>query len=45
MIISIPAFLYSAWAITGLEPEVIFWGLVLLASGVPFYLFMKNRSV
>ena len=43
--VSIPAFLYSAWAITGLEYEVLFWGLVLLASGVPFYLYMKNRSV
>jgi APA family basic amino acid/polyamine antiporter len=43
--ISIPAFLYSAWAITGLEYEVIFWGLVLLGSGVPFYLYLKYRRV
>lgn len=44
-IISIPAFLYSAWAITGLEYEVLFWGLVLLGSGVPFYIYLKYRSV
>jgi APA family basic amino acid/polyamine antiporter len=43
--VSIPAFLYSAWAITGLAYEVIFWGLALLASGVPFYLYMKHRNV
>jgi APA family basic amino acid/polyamine antiporter len=43
--ISIPAFLYSAWAITGLAYEVIFWGVALLVSGVPFYLYMKHRNV
>lgn len=45
LIISIPAFLYSAWAITGLEYEVLFWGLALLGSGVPFYLYLKYRNV
>ena len=45
IIISIPAFLYSAWAITGLELEVLFWGLVLLVSGIPIYIYVKKRSV
>lgn len=44
-IISIPAFLYSLWAISGLEYEILIWGLVLLVSGVPIYLFLKFRSV
>ena len=43
--ISIPAFLYSAWAITGLEYEVIFWGLALLGSGVPVYVYVKHYTV
>jgi APA family basic amino acid/polyamine antiporter len=43
--IAIPAFLYSVWAITGLEYEVLFWGLILLSSGVPFYIYMKHRIV
>jgi APA family basic amino acid/polyamine antiporter len=45
IVISIPAFIYSTWAITGLAWEVIIWGLVLLVSGSPFYLFLKKRSV
>lgn len=43
-LISIPAFLYSVWAITGLENEVILWGAVLLTAGIPFYAYMKFRS-
>jgi len=42
-LISIPAFLYSVWAITGLEYEVLLWGTILLASGIPFYAYLKFR--
>jgi APA family basic amino acid/polyamine antiporter len=40
-LISIPAFLYSVWAITGLEYEVLLWGTILLAAGIPFYAYLK----
>lgn len=40
-VISIPAFLYSLWAITGLEYGVILWGGVLLAAGIPVYIYLK----
>ncbi|MEA3479772.1 MAG: amino acid permease [Bacteroidota bacterium] len=43
-LISIPAFLYSVWAITGLEYEVLFWGTILLLSGIPFYAYIKFRG-
>lgn len=39
--ISIPAFLYSLWAITGLEYEIIIWGAVLLTAGIPIYAYIK----
>jgi APA family basic amino acid/polyamine antiporter len=39
--ISVPAFLYSIWAITGLENAVILWGTVLLAAGIPIYIYLK----
>lgn len=39
--ISIPAFIYSLWAITGLEKVVIIWGALLLASGIPIYAYIK----
>jgi len=43
-LISIPAFLYSLWAITGLEYEVIFWGAILLTAGIPLYVYIKVRG-
>ena len=43
-LISIPAFLYSLWAITGLEYEVLFWGAILLTAGIPFYVYIKVRG-
>ena len=40
-LISIPAFLYSLWAITGLESEVLLWGAILLTAGVPIYVYLR----
>jgi APA family basic amino acid/polyamine antiporter len=42
--ISLPAFFYSLWAITGLEKEVLIWGALLLAAGVPVYVYIKRIS-
>jgi len=44
LLVSIPAFLFSLWAITGLEKEVLLWGAVLLASGVPLYVLIRLRG-
>jgi APA family basic amino acid/polyamine antiporter len=43
-LISIPAFLYSLWAITGLESEVLLWGAILLTAGVPIYIYLRYRG-
>ena len=43
-LISIPAFLYSVWAITGLENEVLLWGAILLTAGIPIYAYIKFRT-
>ncbi len=43
-LISIPAFLYSFWAITGLEYEILIWGAILLAAGIPIYAYIKFRE-
>ncbi len=40
--VSIPAFLYSLWAITGLEIKVIIGGIVLLTTGIPVYFLLKK---
>ena len=42
--LSIPAFLYSVWAITGLGKTTILWGFLLLAGGVPIYVLMKKST-
>jgi len=42
--IALPAFLYSVWAITGLEYEVILWGAILLTAGLPFYFYSRYKS-
>lgn len=38
------AFLYSVWAIVGTGRDVVFWGCVLLAAGVPVYLSMVRAA-
>ncbi len=35
--ISVPAFLYSLWAISGLGYKVVLWGIILLLAGIPVY--------
>jgi APA family basic amino acid/polyamine antiporter len=42
--IAVPAFLYSVWAITGLEYEIILYGGILLAAGIPFYYYISHFS-
>jgi len=44
VLIAIPAFLYSLWAITGLESEVLLWGAILLTAGVPMYIYLRYKS-
>ena len=43
LLIGIPAFLYSLWAVVGLGIEIILWGSALLASGIPVYLYMLKK--
>lgn len=40
------AFLFSLWAIAGSGLEIVYWGFLLLLTGVPFYVMIrwKNRS-
>lgn len=42
--ISIPAFLYALWAITGLDSEVLLWGIGLLGLGLPVFLLQKRST-
>ncbi|MGB5553676.1 MAG: amino acid permease [Flavobacteriaceae bacterium] len=36
------AFAYSLWAIFGAGEEAVFWGFILLMSGIPLYVYMKR---
>jgi APA family basic amino acid/polyamine antiporter len=42
--IAVLALGYSLWAIVGVGWETVLWGLLLLAAGVPFYLWQKRRN-
>lgn len=42
ILISVPAFLYSLWAITGQGRDELIWGMVLLAIGIPLYFIQKK---
>lgn len=44
LLIGIPAFLYSLWAVVGLGIEIVLWGSALLASGIPVYLYMLKKN-
>ncbi|UCG26856.1 MAG: amino acid permease, partial [Bacteroidales bacterium] len=41
--IPVPALLFSLWAIWGLGPETIIWGIILLAVGIPFFYIFRVR--
>jgi len=43
LVIGIPAFLFSMWAISGSTMEPVFYGLLLLMSGVPIYVWAKIK--
>lgn len=40
------SFLFLIWAIAGSGQEIVYWGFILLMTGLPFYLlnFWKNKS-
>jgi len=41
ILVSVPAFLYSIWAIIGLGYEIIIWGIILLMVGIPIFVYNK----
>ncbi len=43
-VVALLAFAYSAWAIVGTGWEIILWGCVLLAAGVPVYAWMARAA-
>ncbi len=43
-IIAALALVYSLWALTGVGREAFWWGLVLLAAGIPVFWWLKSGS-
>ena len=39
------AFLFSMFAIAGAGPEVVYYGFILLLSGLPIYVWVKGQKV
>ena len=43
--LSLLAFGYALWAIYGAGPEIVFWGFLLLMTGVPVYVWVRWRRL
>ena len=44
LITTILALIYFCWAISGIGAKAMLWGAVLLLSGLPIFLYMKNKA-
>ena len=44
VVVVLLAFAYAIWTIIGSGPEVMMWGGILIASGIPVFLWYKMRS-
>jgi APA family basic amino acid/polyamine antiporter len=44
IILAVLAFSYALWAIAGAGQEIVYWGFLLLISGVPFYVWILWRK-
>jgi basic amino acid/polyamine antiporter, APA family len=36
--------MYSLWAVAGSGQEVVYWGFILLMSGVPVFVAMRYKN-
>ena len=43
LIIAALAFIYCCWAISGIGTKALLWGMLLILSGLPIYLFTRNK--
>lgn len=44
LLLALGAFCFSIWIIIGCGQEVVFWGFLLLMSGIPFYVWLKRNE-
>jgi basic amino acid/polyamine antiporter, APA family len=44
LIVAFFAFMYSLWAVAGSGQEVVYWGFILLMSGVPVFVVMRYKN-
>jgi APA family basic amino acid/polyamine antiporter len=42
LILAFLSFCFSIWIILGAGQDVVFWGFILLMSGIPFYVWLKR---
>ena len=44
LMIALLAFLFSLWAVVGSGQETVYWGIIAILSGIPFYVWMKRTQ-
>lgn len=44
LMIALLAFLFSLWAVVGSGQETVYWGIIAILAGIPFYVWMKRAQ-
>lgn len=44
LILASLAFAFSMWAVVGSGQETVYWGIIAILSGIPFYIWMKREQ-
>jgi len=44
LLVGIPSFLYLMWALTGVGKDEVYYGLLLIIAGIPFYALIKYKT-
>ncbi len=44
VVLALLAFLFTLWAIAGSGEEAVYWGLIAILAGIPFYVWMKRAD-
>lgn len=44
VVLAFLAFVFSLWAVVGSGEETVYWGLIAILAGIPFYVWMKRDS-
>jgi APA family basic amino acid/polyamine antiporter len=45
LLVGVPAFMYLMWVLTGVGKDEVYYGLLLILTGIPFYVWVKKTNI